>query len=186
LADWFQTVVDVEVGADDAGPLAEQVLGWLIERGVVEAAVTDCTFAGPGHAPGPSYTSIVEHAEPGLLSLRTNGMAVITSRIVASSGDGEWRMHCRWCGQSVDLEQSAGARDEVFAAIDAWHAGGPSQLRCRGCGRDAALNDWLWTPGWAFGNLAFEFWNWPLLNTSFIDELGARLGHRVVVTRGKL
>jgi hypothetical protein len=28
--------------------------------------------------------------------------------------------------------------------------------------------------------------NWPMLNPGFVDEIGGRLGHRVVTTRGKL
>ena len=38
----------------------------------------------------------------------------------------------------------------------------------------------------AVGHLGFEFWNWPILNTDLVSEIGSRLGHRVVVTRGNV
>jgi hypothetical protein len=62
-------------------------------------------------------------------------------------------------------------------------------VACPRCGRPVDFNDWIWTEDWgrfAVAFLGLTFWNWPPLTDSFVAEVAARLGHRVVRTRGKL
>ncbi|HEX8632054.1 MAG TPA: hypothetical protein VF755_28170 [Catenuloplanes sp.] len=56
------------------------------------------------------------------------------------------------------------------------------------CARRIGFNDWHWIGGWPFavGFLGLTFWNWPPLRIAFVAEVAHHLGHRVVVTRGKL
>ena len=60
-------------------------------------------------------------------------------------------------------------------------------MTCPYCRQAAGLNDWYWGVDWpvAVGFLGFTFWNWPPLSSSFIAQVQAHLGHRIVVTRGK-
>jgi hypothetical protein len=73
----------------------------------------------------------------------------------------------------------------MAGAIEAWHVG-HGFASCRACQHQLALNDWIWEPAWGFGYLGFEFWNWPTITDSFVETLSNRLGHRIVVVRGKL
>jgi hypothetical protein len=61
-------------------------------------------------------------------------------------------------------------------------------VRCPHCGLLVDFNDWRWDSGrpFAVGFLGFAFWNWPELSDTFIAQVADRLGHRVVVTGGKL
>ena len=56
------------------------------------------------------------------------------------------------------------------------------------CASAVAINDWHWQGDWpvAAGNLGIVFWDWTRLDPGFAREVGERLGHRVVVTRGRL
>jgi hypothetical protein len=46
-------------------------------------------LSGLAHGPGPQYATAVTEADPGLLSLRTNGVQVITGRTVFHSSEVE-------------------------------------------------------------------------------------------------
>jgi len=45
---------------------------------------------------------------------------------------------------------------------------------------------WSDASRFAFGKLAFRFWNWPPLKRSFLDEIRRELGHPIVLVAGKL
>jgi hypothetical protein len=65
---------------------------------------------------------------------------------------------------------------------------GSGTVLCQNCGSAITINEWKWQGDWPIvvGHLGFKFWNWPLLHTNFVRQIGDRLGHRVVVTRGRL
>jgi hypothetical protein len=73
-------------------------------------------------------------------------------------------------------------------ALGDWYDGGAGAVTCPNCGSAITINEWHWQGDWpiAVGHLGFNFWNWPQLHPSFVREIGDRLGHRVVVTGGKL
>ena len=129
-----------------------------------------------------------------LPSLKTNGIQVHTLKTVFCPAQGEiGPVACRRCGQSLTLEDPATgeltAHWEPFSAAlgNSW-AGGPGTVTCPRCQQAAGLNDWHWTGDWpiAVGFLGFTFWNWPALSRPFITQFSARLGHPVVLTKGKL
>jgi hypothetical protein len=100
---------------------------------------------------------------------------------------------CPLCGYSVALIDSetgemTNDRQLFVAAITDWHSGGPGAVACPNCGSAIAINEWKWQGEWpiAVGHLGFTFWNWPSLHPDFVGQMGDRLGHRVVTTRGKL
>jgi len=164
----FQTIADVEATAEEADELADALLAWLIETGVVPSA------------------GCVSRNE-----VTTEGLEIVTGRNVFSSLTGDWWVTCPHCAWSTDPEDtrigdSVGAWQDLQDTISGWHAGGSDQVRCPNCRRDVGLNDWGWSPPWGFGYLGFTFWNWPTFSPEFLAEVSERLGHRTVHPYGKL
>jgi hypothetical protein len=100
---------------------------------------------------------------------------------------------CPRCGCAVTITdpETGQATDDWHLFSDAladWHHGGPGVVHCPNSGSAITINEWQWHGDWpiAVGHLGFEFWNWPLLQPDFASQIGGRLGHRVVVTRGEL
>jgi hypothetical protein len=150
----------------------------------VLAEATDCALGGPGHAPGPRYLAAVTDADPHLLTLRTNGVQVITGRTVFFSMGAD-QVSCPHCGQVTTLDGTP-EWQELSNTIGVWYDGGSGEQPCRGCGRTVGLNDWTWSPPWGFGHFGLEFWNWPELSPRFLAEVSHRLGHRTVYPCGKM
>lgn len=195
MGDGFRIIADVEATEVEAPALGGSVVEWLAGEGIIAAEQAGCVLgAESGYPPGPRYTKAV--IEPGewLWGLRANGVEVCTSRNVFAPVRGEiGPVACPRCGQVVALEDPAtgqvGPHWERFGdALDAWMAGGAAAVACPACGQVAGFNDWHWPSYWPFavGCLGFTFWNWPELSEAFVGQVAGRLGHRVVVTRGKL
>lgn len=178
----FQKLADIGAAGSDAPALAAELISWLVEAGIISgAADAGCVLAGTGYPPGPRYHDAVTTAGGDrVLSLRTNGVAVVTGRTVFH-GDPGADVSCPGCGTPVRFA-------EVIApAIGEWHAGAGNGSRpCPQCGTRHALNEWDWQPPWAFGYLGVEFWNWPPLSRTFAQRVSSRLGHRCIVASGKL
>ena len=116
-----------------------------------------------------------------LRRLRTNGLAIITTRTVFHSGQGGFDLVCSAC-----LARSEHS-DEWGKAIGEWSQHkGTGQLSCPHCGISRSITEWQHEPAWAFAFLGFEFWSWPPLRMAFVDEFRTRLKHRVVLVVGKL
>jgi endogenous inhibitor of DNA gyrase (YacG/DUF329 family) len=195
VGDYFQIIADTEATEAEAPALGASVVAWLAGAGIIEAVPTDCVLSTePGYPPGPRYIAAVTGPGERLHSLRTNGLAVITTRSVFHPIQGELGpVACPRCGQTVELEdpatgQAAHQWERFSDALSTWMTGGPCEVACPHCGQAAGFNDWHWASDWPFavGFLGFKFWNWPPLKESFIAQLASQLGHRVVVTRGKL
>lgn len=195
MGDTFQTIADIEATEDMAPALAAAVVRWLSGSGVIAGPLADCV-PGPaeGYPPGPGYAAAVEEPDELLPGLKVNGVEVTTTRSVFFPTQGEvGPVTCPHCGRDVDLGDPAGgtasAHWEAFASgLRHWMADQYSEVTCPHCQLHSALNDWYWGADWpvAVGFLGFTFWNWPPLSGAFIADLQAQLGHRVVVTRGKL
>ena len=184
MSDWFQTIADIDVGPSEAVQAGAAVLEWLITSGVVVAEVTDRAL-GDGHAPGPNFADAVREPDPNVMQWRTNGMKVIVGRTVFHSMDAD-RVTCPHCGSAIELHDDQAVWNQLLATISAWYDGGQGNRACWVCGRTVGLNSWDWDPPWGFGYLGFQFWNWPPLQNQFVTEVAQRLGHRVVLPRGKL
>jgi len=188
VGDWFQTIADVEATATEVDGLAAATLAWLVDTGVVLGEPTDCVLAGVGHPPGPRYTSAVTEADPGLLTLRTNGVEVITGRTVFYSMGAD-RVTCPRCEQVTVLTDDRGhpndAWQDLSGTIGVWFGGGCDEHSCPNCRHPVGLNDWTWSPPWGFGYLGIKFWNWPPLGPRLRADLSQRLGHRTVHPFGK-
>lgn len=195
MGDNFQIIADVEATEAEAPALAALVIGWLAIADVIAGDPADCVpGTDPGYPPGPHHAAAVTVADAMLASLHLNGVQVHTTKTVFYPVQGEMGpVACPRCGHELDLEDpSAGELTEHWEpfgdALDDWWADGPGTVTCSHCQQASGLNDWHWTGDWpiAVGFLGFTFWNWPELNQSFIAQVAGRLGHRVVVTKGKL
>jgi hypothetical protein len=195
VGDNFQIIADVEATEAEAQALAASVVNWLATTGIIAGDPVGSTLGTrPCYPPGPHYAAAVTSPDDTLAGLRANGVEVHTTRTVFHPVQGEMGpVACPRCGQVVVLEDPAtGELTDNWAtfsdALGQWHAGGPALAACPHCRRASGVNDWQWIGDWpiAVGFLGFTFWNWPVLSASFVTQVEARLGHRVVVTKGKL
>jgi hypothetical protein len=186
MGDWFQTIVDRDASLAEAPALGSAVRDWLIERRVIAANPADCVLGskGIGYPPGTDFEQVLEAPEAPdrrTRELWTNGFHVTVGRTVFHAGQNGLELVCQKCGTRSDGGELWGK------AVDEWYAAkGPGLLPCSTCGNPEAVTDWTYDPPWGFGNLGFNFWNWPRLKTSFVAELSRRLQHRTVVVTGKL
>lgn len=197
MGDTYEAIVDADATAKEAAQLAVRVVEMLQRRGIIAGERTDCVLGGAdgiGYPSGPNYEDAVEphvhndscRGQPHLdfRQLWTNGLAVDVGRRVFYSMTGENALVCSACRTRSEMEQFP---DALHEAINEWYAGtGPGQFACPHCSALAPITLWSWDPPWAFGYLGFTFWNWPPLRASFVRDVGALLGHRTVVVRGKL
>jgi hypothetical protein len=195
VGDGFQIIADVEVAEAAAAALAASVVGWLSDAEIIAGRRPGCVLgADAGYPPGPGYDAAVTDVDELLAGLKVNGLEVTTTRSVFFPGQGEvGPVTCPQCGRHVELQDPADdtmtVHWKLFSdAITNWMTGEPSEVTCPLCWRPTALNDWHWSVEWpvAVGFLGLTFWNWPPLSSSFIAQVQAHLGHRIVVIRGKL
>jgi hypothetical protein len=183
MGDWFQIIVDKDATEQEAAELASRIRDWLIAEGIVEREMTDCVLGSDlGYPPGPNAEQAVDD-EPmdDVRELLRDGLDIITKRSVFHAMPGEVELICTDCGQRFDPP------DEWQEAIGEWYdERGPGNLKCPHCGVERPIIAWEHDPVWGFGYLGFEFWNWPPLRKSFVEEVSKRLGHRVVLVEGKL
>ncbi|MBV8880248.1 MAG: hypothetical protein JO332_09810 [Planctomycetaceae bacterium] len=185
MADYFQSVVDPQAALDQADHLARHVVAWLAEQGVVRATPSE----QGGYDRGPQALSIArpEPLRPGHESIPPvhSHLQVLIGRMTHPDDLSEFhepRACCPSCAKPadhVDGEWQAATQDWVGGDDDA-------VLRCAACGKETPVIAWVYDRRYAYGNLAFRFWNWPPLKPSFLDELRRELGHPLVLVEGKL
>jgi hypothetical protein len=195
VGDYFQVIADVDATEAEAPVLAESIVRWLAGKGVILNTATDCVLGAVyGYPPGPRFGAITAHPSTSFLSLRTNGVEVSAGRQVFLNGQGELgAVVCPRCEQTIQLSdpatgQSTGESERFTDALRAWDEGGPALVSCPRCARIVGFNDWRWVRErpFAVGFFGVTFWNWPELSARFIEQVADHLGHRVVVTGGKL
>jgi RNA polymerase subunit RPABC4/transcription elongation factor Spt4 len=183
MGDYYQIIVDPEASEEEAENLASSIIEWLIAEGIIERTQTDCVLGSDlGFPPGPNCMKAVEaDSSDHFVELWTNGLEVYTGRTVFYHTGEETYLICTACERRAELS------DEWNDAVMEWYEGkGPGMLPCPHCGAERAVTEWQYYPPWGFGCLGFKFWNWPLLDPSFIETLANKLGHRVLLVEGKL
>jgi hypothetical protein len=87
VGDYFQNIVDVEATDEEAGPLGERLLRWLLESGIVVDTPADNVLGAElGYGPGPRYMAAVTAPDESMLRLRTNGLHLIDGRNIYHCG----------------------------------------------------------------------------------------------------
>jgi len=188
MADTFQTVIDTDARPDDADHLARHVVSFLAGRGVIAANPSE----GGGYPRGPRALEIAEAAatpRPAHEAIPPSysHLQVIIGRATHSDDMSEARAPkagCPKCGAAYPSDDP----DESWeAAAQAWLAGDDdSSLTCPICQVGGPVANWNYGSRFAFGNLAFRFWNWPPFREGFLREMRDELGHPVAIVRGKL
>jgi hypothetical protein len=195
----FEVVVDVEATADEAPLLGRTLIEWLTVEGVIGASPTgdDDVWGAGYYRPGPNHLVAADPDDPYCLAFAQSGFGRLEVAIgceVFYPVQGEpGPAVCPLCGYSVVLiDLQTGETTEAWQLFDDaladWHDGGLGTVACPNDGSAIAINEWRWQGSWpiAVGCLGFTFWGWPDLHPDFVGQIGDRLGHRVVTTRGKL
>lgn len=179
MGDWFQILADIDATEAQAPDLAAKTVDWLVSAQIIVADRTACILGTDlGHAPGPRFADAVTN--PAFPCVATRGVEIRTGRSVFHGGQsGIDRISCPNC-------RAVTPTAEMIDSVGGWFDTGLTEHPCSACGAVAELNDWRWEPRWAFGYFGLRFWNWPELSRRFVDELAARLGHRIVVVADKL
>ncbi|CAL9531204.1 hypothetical protein [Streptomyces sp. Tu 3180] len=193
MGDHFQTVVDLDAGADEAARLADRVVAWLVDEGIVLAERTGCVLGRPlGHPPGPNWHRAVAEDDAGWKP--SDGLAVEVGRTVFHGGQGgPEAVTCPRCAATTSLvtddwEPVDGVWAPFGAAMRTWHETGEAQVACPVCAEPVPLPEWSWADDYfAFAHLGFEFWNWPEFTPEFLAGFSRALGgHRTAHVWGKL
>lgn len=194
MGDHFQRIVDVEVSAEEAGPLAERMVDWLVAEGVLTREKSADGVYSPtvdeGYVPGPSWAQAV--SDPGW---EPGPVAVAVGRDYHVGGQGMDEAEyadcprCRTRTVVIDYPEEFEADPEVWepfeTAIAAWKETGEGDAPCAACGAQVPVTAWQWEPGFALGALAFDFWGWPPLSPDFLQTFATRLEHRTSAHVGK-
>ena len=184
MGDWFQTIVDRDASEADSPELSTAILTWLVSEGIVSPNRCDCVFGEGGYPPGPHYAKAVEDPDDRLFKLRTNGLKITTTRTMFHCGQLGAHPVCSSCSNRFDVSDEWG--DEWGKAVGEWYEKrGPGLLACPRCNHIEAITEWEHDPAFGFGNLGFEFWNWPFFTSRFLQEIGKCLEHRVLLVEGK-
>jgi len=173
VSDFAQVVVDLEVGQEAAAALGDRIRKWLVEAQVIEPETTDSALSGVAHRPGPNAGSALSGNDDAFMSLATNGLHISVGRKVHDAGANGIELHCEACGRGFAPGSS------YHQAAESWFGGNDhATFACPNCGTAKLLAEWRGPCSWGFGNLAFEFWNWPRLSEEFLAAMGRQLGHR--------
>lgn len=186
MADYFQTIVDIQAKADQADHLARHVVGWLAEKGVVKANPSE--EGGYDRGPGAMEIALPSLVPPeGRESIPPvhHHLQVLIGRMTHADNMSEFRepnASCPSCDKP--LEDADGLWQ---AATQDWIGGDDdAALRCPECGKESPVTGWRYGPRYGYGNLAFRFWNWPPLKPTFLDDVRRELGHSIVLVEGIL
>ncbi|HVE42117.1 MAG TPA: hypothetical protein VNM14_19640 [Planctomycetota bacterium] len=187
MADTFQTIIDTGVRPDDADHLARHVVAFLAERGVIAANPSE----EGGYARGPRALEIAEATDSRpaheAIPPSYSHLQIIIGRATHSNDMSEARAPKADCPECGAMYPDDDPDESWEAACQAWLAGDDdSYLACPICQVGGPVASWKYGSAFAFGNLAFRFWNWPPFRESFLREIRSELGHPVAIVRGKL
>jgi hypothetical protein len=185
MGDHYQKIVDRDVSEDEAPRLAQHLRDWLIARQIIEPTPSADFEDEPMYRPGPAYRSTLAQPDVDEEDFDEEdlddeaGLQITVGRTVFWSIDTE--LTCRACGHRFE------PGEDWSNAADAWYEGNDSvTYACPKCGGQERLTEWSGDWPWGFGNLGLEFWNWTNLSEQFEREVAEKLGHRIVIVRGKL
>lgn len=187
-------VCNVQLGESEA--LAESVIARLVSDGIIQSTIDPESVLGRGggYRPGPKVPSLYSlgENEGAFWTLLTNGVGVCADRWVNQFGflciDG---FTCPACLAHFKLGKNV-VSDEFGKAVGSFLDGRDNlDVGCPNCATSNAAPKWKTEPHLGFTNLAFQFWNWPPLNSnSWRIDIPAivetETSHKVILTYGHL
>ncbi|MGW1157995.1 hypothetical protein ACWD5Q_30965 [Streptomyces sp. NPDC002513] len=197
MGDFFERIVDVEVTGEEAGPLAERMVAWMVAEGLITRELSSDGVYSPtadeGYVPGPHWAqTVADSSGPDWLP---GPVAVIVGRDYHVGGQGvddaEYAIcpRCETKTVIINCPEEFEADEAVWQpfkdGIAAWKETGEGSAPCSTCGASVSVTEWRWEPNFAVGALAFDFWGWPPLAAGFRATFSRRLGHRTVEQMGK-
>lgn len=197
MGDYFERIVDVEVSGEQAGPIADRMVDWMVAEGLItRERSSDGVYSmqvDDGYEPGPNWKrAVADSSDPSWIP---GPVAVIVGRDHHVGGQGMSEADsatCPRCDTTTviidypnELEADPGAWQPFSDGIDTWKETGEGNVRCSSCGASVPVTEWQFGSGFDLGALAFDFWGWPPLSINFHAELSKQLGHRIEVQTGK-
>lgn len=180
MSDYYQELAFDAIPPDEAEAATRRAIQWLIAEGVIAPELTDCVLGGDnelGHPPGPNWRNATGDAERPddalFFQLDTNGIECRAGRHVSTAGGHIEETNpgkCPACGG----ETSEGF--DIFDLADRWFEGEDISLDCPICIAASRLEDWDFTPNFAFGFVSITVWNWPELSPGFVERLSQAIG----------
>jgi len=168
-------VVDLDATPAQAGLLAERIAEWLLAEGVIgRNPQRDDLWQPSEWMPGPHWRKAVEATGAGFAN---RGVDLIVSRQVHDPGANLEPPPCPACNVPADI-------DRYIGLIQPWLDGPEPSLACPQCGSTHLIGDWRWRFGFAVGNFAVRFNNWPILSDAFVDEIERHLSGRSALILG--
>lgn len=177
MSDHVMWIVDLDSSLEDAETFAAQVKEWLVKKEIVSsAACSTAAYDGrtlllPGAcAFAPEWATFDMQHPPAMHGFAT----VVERKVFHTGGNGIQGIRCPRCSQRHDPEDVAWSD-----AAEAWYSQeGDDSVTCPTCAIQSKIIDWQFLESdWAFGNLAFAFWNWPV-SENIAQGIGSLLGHR--------
>ncbi|MEV8566818.1 hypothetical protein AB0436_14840 [Streptomyces sp. NPDC051322] len=197
MGDYFERIVDLEVTGEEAGPLAERTVDWMVAEGLITREMSgDAMYSltvDKGYLPGPDWRrAVANSSDPSRIP---GPVAVIVGRDYHVGGQGEDVADFATCPRCdartviIDYPEEFEADEEAWQpfgdGIAAWKETGNGSAVCSACGAAVPVAEWQFGSGFDLGALAFDFWGWPPLGVGFCGEFGKRLGYRTEEQTGK-
>jgi hypothetical protein len=185
-------VVDLDGTPAQATLLAERLADWLLDEGIVEPnPQRDALWQPSEWVPGPHWRKAVAEprdAEPrdrghswhdrtSGVGFANRGVDLITERRVHDPGGNFESPPCPICRTPADF-------DRYVELIEVWLDGPEPRLLCSRCRSECLIGDWRWRFGFAVGNFAVRFNNWPILDDAFVEEIARHLSSRWTLILG--
>jgi hypothetical protein len=178
MSDFAQVLVDLDVRDDDAAMLGESIRIWLAGTQIIEPEPSDSGLSGVAYRPGPKVRAALaaDTTDMSFRDLKVNGLHIEVGRTVHDAGGNGIELGCDLCAEVFVPDE------RYYDAVEAWVCGDDrATFACPKCGGPKLLTEWRGPWAWAFGNLGFEFWNWPPLSEGFLTAMNGRLGHRTML-----
>lgn len=175
MSDNVQWIVDLDATLDEAEALASKVKDWLVSQEIVSMEVSS-ELAYDGSMPLMRGARAIEwdSFDIGTPPLPCGLSRVTERRVFHSGGNGIDALQCPQCGHEHNPDVVPWSD-----AVGAWFNGESGDgMQCPACNATNSIVDWQFLEcPWAFGNLGFGFWNWPI-DDRLVLAVASVLGHR--------
>lgn len=194
---WYQAILDLEAGPEEAKFLALKVTTKLMTAGIIEPASSAVVNGGTEglYKPGKNFVLACSGQGGTQRHDLTNlgGMETEVGPWVNMLGLSNLEaVSCPTCGTQYTPHNAATGIGDViegFSEASQQFYGGTHhpKVECPTCHGEIPAHDWQTMPHLGFCHLTFIFWNWPPFSEWDVDVpqvISDILNHKTVVTYG--